>query len=212
LDIPPDNAKPPPCRRQKADNAKPPRYRQAGKAKPKLPSIPIKKPKQDAHPFDNLTKGLFSRDGAEIIAELMPDFKVIIMQNIEIDRSKLKADLVFLVYYKGRLAVLNLELQTKGDAHIGVRLLQYAAGLYDLYKLPVLTTVIYLFRCKPEPPPLRIECADKQPIIFDYDVICLWEVESQWIVERHILPLYVLLPGTDAPTVPLLKQALQEMK
>jgi predicted transposase YdaD len=194
--------------------AKQPRSK-AGTAKPKrqkLPTIPVKKPKKDAHPFDNLTKGLFSRDGTEIIAELMPDFEVVSMQNIEIDRSKLKADLVFLVYYKGKLAVLNLELQSQEDDHIGCRLLQYAAGLYDLYELPVLTAVIYLFRCNPEQPPFRIECVDKKPITFDYDVICLWEVESQWIMDRKTLPLYVLLPGTNAPTVHLLKQALKEMQ
>jgi predicted transposase YdaD len=189
------------------------RSKNASKGQPKRqkrPSIPPRT-KQDAHPFDNLTKGLFGLDGAEIVSELMTGIKVIDAQNIEIDRSKLKADLVFKILYKGQLAILNLELQTGKGRHVGRRLLQYLAGLHDLYELPVLTAVIYLFRCNPEQQPYRIECVDKKPIIFEYDIICLWEVESQWTIDRKIVPLYVLLPGTKAPTVPLLKQALQEM-
>jgi predicted transposase YdaD len=173
---------------------------------------PLPQGKRDAHPFDNLTKGLFGLDGGQIIEALMSNIKVIDATNIEIDRSKLRADLVFRIFYCGLLAILNLELQSQEDSHIGCRLLQYWAGLYDLYKLPVLTAVVYLFRCNPERSPWRIECADKKPITFEYDVICLWEVDGQRIVERKILPFYVLLPGTKAPTVALLMQALYEMK
>jgi predicted transposase YdaD len=60
-------------------------------------------------------------------------------------------------------------------------------------------------------PPYIIECADKRSVVFDYDVIQLWEVETAWIVQRHLIPLYVLLPGTKAPTVDLMKKALHEM-
>jgi predicted transposase YdaD len=62
-----------------------------------------------------------------------------------------------------------------------------------------------------ETPPYIIECADKRSIVFDYDVIRLWEVESEWILKRRIIPLYILLPGTKSPKVDLLKQALHEM-
>ncbi len=168
--------------------------------------------KKDAHPFDNLTKALFGLDGAKIIPELIPGVRVEAAQNIEIDRSKLKADLVFKIWYKGLLAVLNLEMQSREDSYIGARLLQYIAGLCDFYKdLPILCVVIYLFKCKVEEPPYIIECADKRSVVFDYDVIKLWEVESAWIVERHLIPLYILLPATKAPTVDLMKKALHEM-
>lgn len=176
----------------------------------RMPSDP--QTKVDAQPFDNLVKALFGLDGAQIIPELVPGAQVVDAQNVEIDRSKLKADLVFKIFYKGLLAILNLELQSSADPNIGCRLLQYLAGLHDFYKnLPILCIVIYLFRCQVEMPPYIIECADKRPIVFDYDVIQLWEIESKWIVSRQLIPLYVLLPGTKAPTVDLLKKALQEM-
>ena len=169
-------------------------------------------PKKDPHLFDNLTKALFGLDGAKIIPELIPGVQVEAAYNIEIDRSKLKADLVFKILYKGLLAILNLEMQSGKDSYIGARLLQYIAGLRDFYKdLPILCVVIYLFKCQVEMPPYIIECADKRSIVFDYDVIKLWEVESEWIVERHLIPLYILLLATKAPTVDLMKKALHEM-
>ena len=181
-----------------------------GSKEQKTPVEP--QPKVDAQPFDNLTKALFGLDGAQIIPELVPGVQVEAAQNIEIDRSKLKADLVFKIFYKGLLAILNLELQSGADRYIGARLLQYMAGLRDFYKnVPILCVVIYLFRCRVEMPPYIIECADKRSVVFDYDVIRLWEVESEWIVNKRLVPLYVLLPGTKAPTVDLLKKALHEM-
>jgi len=181
-----------------------------GPKEQKTPSDP--QPKVDAQPFDNITKALFGLDGAQIIPELVPGAQVTAAQNIEIDRSKLKADLVFKIFYKGLIAILNLELQSGADPNIGSRLLQYLAGLHDFYNhLPILCVVIYLFRCQVEMPPYIIECADKRPITFDYDVIRLWEIDGEWIVSRQIVPLYILLPGTKAPTIDLLKKALQEM-
>jgi len=110
------------------------------------------------------------------------------------------------------IAILNLELQSSADHKIGSRLLQYLAGLHDFYnQLPILSVVMYLFRCQVEMSPYIIECVDKRSVTFDYDVICLWEVESEWIVQRRIIPLYILLPATKAPHVSLLKQALGEM-
>lgn len=176
----------------------------------KIPSEP--QPKVDAQPFDNLTKALFGLDGAKIIPELLTGAEVMDARNIEIDRSKLKADLVFKILYKGLVAILNLELQSGADSNIGARLFQYLAGLHEFYKeLPILCVVIYLFRCQVEMPPYIIECADKRSIVFNYDVIRLWEVESEWILKRRIIPLYILLPGTKSPKVDLLKQALHEM-
>jgi hypothetical protein len=60
-----------------------------------------------------------------------------------------------------------------------------------VYKdLPILCVVIYLFRCRVEMLPYIIECAEKRSVVFDYDVIRLWEVESEWIVERHLIILF----------------------
>lgn len=169
-------------------------------------------PKVDTQPYDNITKALFGLDGTQIIPELLAEVRVVDAQNVEIDRSKLRADLVFKIFYRGLIAILNLELQSRADSKLGSRLLQYLAGLHDFYnQLPVLCAVLYLFRCQVEMPPYIIECADKRSITFDYDVIRLWEVESDWIVNRQLVPLYILLPGTKAPTVDLLKKALQEM-
>jgi len=55
----------------------------------------VRRPKRDAHPFDNLVKELFGKDGAQIVPELVEGAQVVSAENVELDRSKLKADLVW---------------------------------------------------------------------------------------------------------------------
>jgi hypothetical protein len=64
------------------------KQKQAANPQPKVP-------KQDVHPFDNLSKALFEIDGAAIIPELVEGAQVVNTENVELDRSKLKADMVY---------------------------------------------------------------------------------------------------------------------
>jgi predicted transposase YdaD len=168
-------------------------------------------PKVDTQPYDNDTKALFGQDGARIVPELVVGAEVVAAHNVEVDRSKLKVDLVFRIIYQGILAILNIELQSGEDSNMGSRLLQYLVGLHDFYKLPVISVVIYLFRCEVVRPPYVIERGDRTSIVFNYDVIKWWEVDGQNIVDRHAVHLYTLLPATDKLSVELLRKALHEM-
>ncbi len=87
-------------------------------------------------------------------------------QNVEVDRSKLKVDLVFQILYQGVLAILNIELQSGPDTNMGSRVLQYLAGLHDFYQLPVICLVIYLFPCTVVRSPYVIENAEIRPRSF----------------------------------------------
>ena len=176
---------------------------------PKMPPDP--QPKKDAHPYDNLTKALFGLDGAQIIPQLLAGAEVLAAQNVEVDRSKLKVDLVFQILYQGVLAILNIELQSGPDTNMGSRVLQYLAGLHDFYQLPVICLVIYLFPCTVARSPYVIECGDKTSLVLNYEVIRWWEVDGATIVDKHAIHLYPLLPATKEPRVDLLRKALQEM-
>jgi predicted transposase YdaD len=176
---------------------------------PKMPPDP--QPKKDAHPYDNLTKALFGLDGAQIIPQLLAGAEVLAAQNVEVDRSKLKVDLVFQILYQGVLVILNIELQSGPDANMGSRVLQYLAGLHDFYQLPVICLVIYLFPCTVAQSPYVIECGDKTSLVLNYEVIRWWEVDGATIVDKHAIHLYPLLPATKEPRVDLLRKALQEM-
>jgi predicted transposase YdaD len=47
---------------------------------------------------------------------------------------------------------------------------------------------------------------------FHYDVIRLWEVDPQPILNEHDVPLYVLLPAMKDPTIDMLRQAIKEIR
>jgi predicted transposase YdaD len=198
---------------KRALDAKPdeqPSDKQAHRSKEKKTSS-ILQHKADTQPYDNDTKALFGQDGARIIPELIAGAEVLSSQNVEVDRSKLKVDLVFQILYQGHLAILNIELQSGPDSAMGSRMLQYLVGLHDFYQLPVICVVIYLFRCTVEESPYVIQCGDKTSLILNYEVIRWWEVDGTTIVNKHATHLYTLLPATKKPKVDLLRRALEEM-
>ncbi len=198
---------------KRALDAKPdeqPSDKQAHRSKEKKTSSSLQH-KADTQPYDNDTKALFGQDGARIIPELIAGAEVLSAQNVEVDRSKLKVDLVFQILYQGNLAILNIELQSRPDSTMGSRMLQYLVGLHDFYQLPVICVVIYLFRCTVEKSPYVIKCGDRTSLILNYEVIRWWEVDGTTIVNKHATHLYTLLPATKKPKVDLLRRALEEM-
>jgi len=133
-------------------------------------------------------------------------------QNIEIDRSTLRADLVFRILYLGILGLLNLELETGPNPGMARRLHQYHAELHAKYELPVLSAILYPFKCVVPQPPYQEQFGDKTVLTFDYEVICLWELDGNALVTNHIMALYVFLPAMKDPKPHLLKQAIHEIR
>jgi len=174
------------------------------------------KNKSEPQAYDNTLKALFGEEADQIIPYLLPGAEFLgnlrdEERNIEINRSMLKADLVHRIRYKGLLAMLNLELQTKDDPGLLLRLLQYHVALYEKHKVPVISVILYLFQTAVQLPPYQLNCADETLLTFHYKVICLWELDAQPIVKNHILSLYSLLPAMRGAKPDLLKQALEEI-
>ncbi|HEY4032691.1 MAG TPA: hypothetical protein VGL94_01850 [Ktedonobacteraceae bacterium] len=165
----------------------------------------------DSQPFDNVIKALFGVDATMMVPELVEGTDVVSAENVELDRSKLKADLVFRTFRKRRETIVDFELQAGPD--LIYRLLQYIAALYDRYREAVIIcVVIYLFRCKVETSPHVMGYDDGESFLtVTFRVICLWEQDPEPIVARHLMPFYILLPGMKNPSLDLLRQALREM-
>jgi hypothetical protein len=171
---------------------------------------------KEAQPYDSLLKALFGKEASEIIQNLLPGAELLgdprdEEQNIEIDRSMLKADLIFRIRYYGILVILNLELETGADSGMERLLLQYHVQLHAKYNKPVLSVILYPFKCKVQQPPYHEKCGDKVLLTMHHVVICLWELDGQPIVKNRIMCLYVLLPAMKALTADLLKQAIREI-
>lgn len=167
---------------------------------------------KQAQAYDNTLKVLFGKEAAEILPRLLPGTRLLEEKNIEIDRSQLKADLVYTVMYKGRLHIVNVELQTKADKYMHYRLLQYHVGLHAKYKLPVLSVVLYPFAKSIPKPPYRERGGNGILLSWNYRVIALYTIEAEPFLREHALCMYSMLPAMKDITVEQLEQALEEMK
>ncbi len=168
-------------------------------------------PKEQAQQYDNSLKALFGDEAPSIVSQLLAGAVVTGEKNVEIDRSKLKADLVYQMTYDGVPAILNLELQTSAEQKIEQRLLQYHAGLHAKHDKPVLSVIIYPFKTTVPQPPYTVGTPNEVFLALHYKVICLWELDADPVVKNQVYCLYTLLPGMKGARPALLQQAIEEM-
>ena len=92
-------------------------------------------------PYDRALKSLMEDHAAEMLPEILPESKLLAEQNVEITRTNLRADLVYLIQYRGGPHILNLELQTDADSDMAYRMLLYHVELFGKYRLPVISMI-----------------------------------------------------------------------
>ncbi len=165
-----------------------------------------------SQPYDRALKSLLGDEVAEILPILLPGSEFVGEQNIEIDRTTIKADLVYNVQYRGNPHILNMELQTDTDNEMAIRMLRYHVGLYDKHRRPVISMVIYPFETSIPESPFRETSGDEELLRFHYRVLPLWKLDAQPFVRDHVVSMYTLLPAMKGADVPLLLQAIAEMK
>jgi hypothetical protein len=165
-------------------------------------------------PYDHALKSLMGDHAAEIIPQLLPEAEVVREQNVEIKREMLRADLVYLIQYKGKTRILNLELQTNADEDMALRLLRYHVELHIEYRLPVISVVLYLFEAKIPEPPFREneEDDEEEGLTMPYRVFTLWTLDAREYVQKRDIVMYTFLPAMKGATAVLLIQALEEMR
>lgn len=167
---------------------------------------------KQAQEYDNRLKVLFGNEASQIVPRLVPGTRLLDEKNIELDRSQLKADLVYTAMYKRRLHIVNVELQVKTDKNMVYRLLQYHAGLHAKYKKPVLSVVLYPFAKSVPRSPYRERGGDGVLLTWKYRAIALCTIEAEPFVREQAFYMYSMLPAMRGATVDLLSQALKEMK
>jgi hypothetical protein len=163
-------------------------------------------------PYDRALKSLMEDHAAEMVPELVPGARFIEEKNNELTRLNLRADIVYLIEYKGELRILNMELQTDAEKNMAFRMLVYNLELYDKYQLPVISVVLYPFETSIPEPVFQTEASSKTRIRFDHDVLCLWTIDAEPFLSRHIISMYTLLPAMKSITTSMLLQAIAEME
>lgn len=168
-------------------------------------------PQQEYQPYDNALKALMAGHAAEMLPELVTGTSFREELNPEIKRDALRPDLVYLVEYRQKAHVLNMELQSNTDQDIVSRLLRYHTELHDSYHLPVLSVILYLFNSKVPIPPYEEEGGDGILLTFHYTTVKLWILDAQKCLEQGIIPMYTLLPAMKGANTYILIQAIHRM-
>ena len=147
-----------------------------------------------------------------MLPELLPESKLLAEQNVEITRTNLRADLVYLIQYRGRHHILNLELQTDADSDMAYRMLLYHVELFGKYRLPVISMVMYPFETNIPEPVFREESGEETLLTFHHRVLRLWTLEAEQYVRRRVVSMYTLLPAMKGASASMLLQAIKEME
>ena len=167
---------------------------------------------QESQIYDRALKSLLGDEAAEILPRLIDDVILLGEQNIEIDRTTLKADLVYNVLHKGKSCIMSLELQTGSSTNMEIRLLQYHVGLHDKHKLPVISVVMYPFETSIPTSPYVVNIDDEVVLIFHFRVLRLWLLDARRFVQDHTIAMYTLLPAMKNVSASFLIEAVDEMK
>ena len=121
----------------------------------------------------------------------------------ELPSEARQADLVWEVAdATGERGILHIELQTRVDATIGERVLEYAVRLWRHYHLPVNSVVVYLRPAQTTPaPPFAFAFRGRERLRYDYDVLRLWELHPDQVLRTTQYPLWPLavLMGQTTP-------------
>lgn len=157
-------------------------------------------------------KALFGQEADEILPILVPGCELVDTENIELDRTMLKADLAYNITYKGKPHILNMELQTEEDSKIEVRALRYHVSLHAEHDLPVISVILYPFKTKIPQPPYEEKNDDEVLLTFNYRVLALWKMDARPFVRDHVISMYTLLPAMKWASASLLISAVKEMK
>ncbi len=168
-------------------------------------------PRPQGQPYDSLLKLLIEGQEREILPQLWPGVEYIETIDIEVLRSPLRVDRVYIVRYRKEKHVLHLEYETVSDGGIVYRLLEYHAYFLRKYKLPVLSIIVYPFQTTVVESPLLEKSGGEILLDFRFRTLCLWKLSAEDFLQEHIFCMYALLPTMQGASEHLLKQAIDEL-
>jgi len=176
-----------------------------------LGNKPPDSPRPQGQPYDSLLKLLIEGQEREILPQLWPGVEYIETIDIEVLRSPLRVDRVYIVLYRKEKHVLHLEYETVSDGGIVYRLLEYHAYFLRKYKLPVLSIIVYPFQTTVVESPLLEKSGREILLDFRFRTLCLWKLSAEDFVRGHIFCMYALLPTMQGASEHLLRQAIDEL-
>jgi predicted transposase YdaD len=170
---------------------------------------------------DSAFKWLVSFRPQDYVDRFCPGARFVRLLPTELSREPLRADALIEVQpakAKGNAPgnfALHFEVQTKADPTIPRRLCIYGLLAEQRDDLVVLSTVIYLEKCKtPTPPWRQIGPGGRVIHTFDYNVVRLWEEPVEDLLasgQVGLLPLFPFLKGATLAMLEPVAAALEQI-
>jgi len=167
---------------------------------------------EQQQPYDNLLKSLLEGQEKQMLPYFVPGVEYVETLNVEVVRTPLRVDRVYLVRHKGRKKIAHLEFESGPNNDMAARLLDYHTYLYRKYKkLPVISMIVYPFPTRMAESPLREVDEDGEILTFYFKIFPLWQLQAKLYVNEHAVVMYALLPTMEGANAPLLHKAIDEM-
>ena len=128
----------------------------------------------------------------------VPDVEYLETPNVEVIRTPLRVDRVYMVRQKGRKKIVHLEFESGPNNDMAARLLDYHTYLYRKYKKrPVISTIVYPFPTKMAESPLREVDENGEISTFHFRVLPLWQLKAEQYIKLHAVGMFALLPTVE---------------
>lgn len=126
-------------------------------------------------------------------------------KDIEVIRSPLRVDRVYIVRCRRRKHVLHLEFETSSSKEMEYRLPEYHTYFRRKYKLPVLSIVVYPFQTTVVESPIEEKSGQEILMSLKCRTLCLWKLNAEDYVQKQLFHMYALLPTMQGTNELLLR-------
>lgn len=155
--------------------------------------------------YDQALKRLLTRAHDGFLSLIAPDVRWRAELSSALPATGREADLVWEVAADdGSTGLLHVELQTAVEPDIGERMAEYGVMLWRHYHVPIRSVVVFLRESARTPvPPYVVRWGQREIFRYDFEVVRLWEIPQERVLEREdvaLWPLASLMAGVTAET------------
>jgi hypothetical protein len=183
--------------------------------------------------YDNVLKRWFERHVKEIIPLFLEERELARNEDRNAIRQKLRPldneqseieemniealipprrnDRVYRAPYKGKMHIVDVEIETSLNGRMALRSLIYHSLLMEKYCEPILSMILYPFKMPIVKSPLEDTNGDGESIAFRFRTLPLWRFNAYRYFEQRRFCMFALLPAMGGATRNMLFQALDFM-
>ncbi len=163
---------------------------------------------------DNAFKVLFQRNPQQFLNRLLPGATVLEVLPTELPRESLYVDALLRIRYNRKEYIVHIEVQTKPDANMVGRILQYMGLIWVREQTVVLPIILYLDPTSTPDSPWQLDGPTGPVLNLHFATIKLWEQPVEdWLAsgESAALAFAPLLKGATIDTLGQAADLLQRV-